>query len=158
MVWNRELKNEITNTSDYHIHTANVSKLSYKFVVAQIKHIAVQVPVLIYIVWCRYNAFNFLLNHHKRRPIGHPLEQHMVCLLCIWNLIQISHLSLHRWMQHHVIFGRVITTLEYIYIYIYIYVYIYSNMSDRITTTPLLSCHMQKYRCNTLSKILDTGN
>ena len=36
-------------------------------------HGAWDVTVIPDTAWCRYNAFNFLPNIHKRHPIAHPL-------------------------------------------------------------------------------------
>ena len=68
-----------------------------------------------YAVRCRYNAVNFLPNHHKIHLIAHPIERGMGCILCAQTVVYTLHQSLQWCMQYHVILDCVITTLDCIW-------------------------------------------
>ena len=63
-------------------------------------------------VWCRYNAVNFLQNHHNRHPIAGPWGRGMGCLLWLWNLICVLLLPLQYPMWYRDKLDRVITALH----------------------------------------------
>ena len=64
------------------------------------------------IVWCRYNAVNFLQNLHRIHPIARPLGRGMGCILWVQTVIYTLPQSLQWCMQNHDILDRVITTLD----------------------------------------------
>ena len=64
------------------------------------------------IVWCLYNAVNFLPNPHKIHPIAHPLGWDMGCILWVQTVIYTLPQSMQWCMWYHVILNRVITALN----------------------------------------------
>ena len=65
-----------------------------------------------YTVWWRYNAVDFLQNHHKRHPIARPLGRDMGFLLWVQTYIHIPPQSPQWCVQYHIILDRVITALD----------------------------------------------
>ena len=63
-------------------------------------------------VRCRYNAVNFHQNHHKTRPIAHPLGRDMGCILWVQTYIHILPQSPQLCVQYHVILDGVITAFD----------------------------------------------
>ena len=74
-------------------------------------HYSLAMPLII--VWCHYNAVNFLTNIHKRHTIARLLGRAMVCLLWVQPMIDIlPHLPQLFIMQYLTILDRIIMALD----------------------------------------------
>ena len=136
---------------------SGMSKMASNFVLLPVSN------NLLNTVLCRYNAVNFVANHHNRHPIARPWGRGMGCLLWFWSLIFILLLSLwFRWWCRDKL-DRVITALDCICDFlcwvkcmfstlITFCHFLYSATTNYVQTLTLMipHCHKEMRKCVTI--------